>query len=37
MIFLEILLLVVGFVLLVKGADAFVDGCSNVYLVLSLV
>lgn len=36
MIFLEILLLVVGFVLLVKGADAFVDGCSNVAKALGI-
>lgn len=33
---LEILLLVVGFVLLVKGADAFVDGCSNVAKALGI-
>lgn len=29
MIFLEALLLVVGFVMLIKGADWFVDGCSH--------
>lgn len=29
MIFLEALLLMVGFVMLIKGADWFVDGCSN--------
>ena len=29
MIFLEIILLIIGFTLLVKGADAFVDGCSS--------
>ncbi|MBQ9023273.1 MAG: calcium/sodium antiporter [Eubacterium sp.] len=29
MIFLEALFLVVGFVMLIKGADWFVDGCSN--------
>lgn len=36
MIFLEILLLVVGFILLVKGADAFVDGCSDVAKALGI-
>ena len=30
MLFLEILLLVVGMVLLIKGADFFVDGSSNI-------
>lgn len=29
MIFLQIILLIIGFTLLVKGADAFVDGCSS--------
>lgn len=29
MIFLQIILLIIGFTLLVKGADAFVDGCSG--------
>ena len=29
MIFLQITLLIIGFTLLVKGADAFVDGCSS--------
>ncbi|MGI6360451.1 MAG: hypothetical protein ACOX02_05390 [Acholeplasmatales bacterium] len=29
-IFLAVLLLIVGFVLLVKGADFFVDGASNI-------
>ena len=36
MIFLWILLLIVGFVLLVKGADWFVDGCSNVARALGI-
>lgn len=36
MIFLSILLLIVGFVLLVKGADWFVDGCSNVARALGI-
>lgn len=30
MLILQILLLVIGFLLLVKGADAFVDGCSGI-------
>lgn len=29
MIFLQIILLIIGFTLLVKGADAFVDGCCS--------
>lgn len=29
MIVVEIILLIIGFILLVKGADGFVDGCSN--------
>ena len=29
MIVVEIILLIIGFMLLVKGADGFVDGCSN--------
>ena len=29
-IFLQIILLIVGFVFLIKGADWFVDGASNI-------
>ena len=36
MIFLEIILLIIGFTLLVKGADAFVDGCSSLAKVFGI-
>lgn len=36
MMFLAILLLIIGFVLLVKGADIFVDGCSKVARALGI-
>lgn len=36
MIFVEIFLLAVGFVMLIKGADWFVDGCSDIASVLGV-
>lgn len=36
MIFVEILILIAGFVLLIKGADWFVDGCSHFASVLGV-
>lgn len=36
MIFLNILLLIIGFILLVKGADYFVEGCSKVARVFGI-
>lgn len=36
MIFLNILLLLVGFVLLIKGADFFVDGSSSIAKLLKI-
>ena len=36
MIFVEILILIAGFVLLIKGTDWFVDGCSHFASVLGV-